>query len=61
MEISPGRRSSSNAAGLDVTVTVSTLARLPFAGNVPEAGVNAQEIPAGAAGQLNENWSEYRF
>jgi hypothetical protein len=43
------------AAGLDVAVTVSTVARVPFAGRLPEGRLNEQEIPAGALGQANVN------
>jgi hypothetical protein len=42
-------------AGLDVTLTVSVLARLPLVGKIPEVGLNAHVTPAGRDGQLNVN------
>ena len=46
------------AAGREFTVTVNTLAKLPFAGNAPADGLKLHDKPAGRFGQVNVNWSE---
>jgi hypothetical protein len=43
------------AAGLDLTVTARTLARLPLLGKLPELGLKAQDTPAGRPKQLSVN------
>ena len=43
------------AAGLDVTVTVRALARLPLLGKLPELGLKAHDTPAGRPEQLSVN------
>lgn len=39
---------TSTVAGIEVAVTVSTLAKLPFGGTVPFVGAKLQEMPATA-------------
>lgn len=48
-------------AGLDVTFTVRTVLRVPFAGRLPLGGLKVHDMPAGKTGQLNVNASVRPF